>query len=114
MAWRKVTPKNAQLADGCGLGRNAGRYGVIVLTWEAFGPKYNLVYQVSGGLKVRIALFCLLAYPQFKTLMKNSTKSPCGDDTGCITAYNSQPEHVGRFFGFCRLYDGRKIWLSGA
>jgi hypothetical protein len=49
-------------------------YGVIVLTWEALGLSYNLVYQVSGGLTVLIALFCLLAYPQFEAPHKQFNK----------------------------------------
>ena len=49
-------------------------YGVIVLTWEALGLNYNLVYQVSGGLTVLIALFCLLAYPQFEAPHKQLNK----------------------------------------
>ena len=41
-------------------------YGLIVLTWETLGLTYNLVYLVSGGLCVGIALFAMLAYPQFE------------------------------------------------
>ena len=49
-------------------------YGVIVLTWETLGLGYNLVYLVSGGLTVLIALFCLLAYPQFQAPTRQHTK----------------------------------------
>ena len=41
-------------------------YGLIVLTWETFGLTYNLVYLVSGGLCLAIAVFAMLAYPQFE------------------------------------------------
>ena len=41
-------------------------YLLIVLSWESLGLSYNLVYLASGGLTVLIALFCLVAYPQFE------------------------------------------------
>jgi hypothetical protein len=41
-------------------------YGLIVLLWEPLGLTYNIVYMLSGGLTAAIALFCLLAYPQFE------------------------------------------------
>jgi hypothetical protein len=41
-------------------------YGLIVLLWEPLGLTYNIVYLLSGGLTAAIALFCLLAYPQFE------------------------------------------------
>ncbi len=40
-------------------------YGLIVLTWDRFDLSYNTVFLASGGLTVVLALFCLLAYPQF-------------------------------------------------
>ncbi|MCE8513390.1 MFS transporter [Ruegeria pomeroyi] len=40
-------------------------YGLIVLTWDRFELSYNTVFMAAGGLTVVIALFCLLAYPQF-------------------------------------------------
>ncbi|MDQ2091879.1 MFS transporter [Marimonas arenosa] len=41
-------------------------YGLIVLTWQTFDLSYNFVYLVSGGATALVALFCLLAYPQFE------------------------------------------------
>jgi predicted MFS family arabinose efflux permease len=41
-------------------------YGLIVLTWETLGLSYNIVYLLSGGFTAVVALFCLLAYPQFE------------------------------------------------
>ncbi len=41
-------------------------YGLIVLTWQSFDLSYNFVYLVAGGTTVALALFCLLAYPQFE------------------------------------------------
>ncbi|SLN62573.1 Major Facilitator Superfamily protein [Pseudoruegeria aquimaris] len=42
-------------------------YVLIVLLWDRLGLSYNAVYLATGGLTVAIALFCLLAYPQFET-----------------------------------------------
>lgn len=41
-------------------------YVLIVLTWQRFDLGYNFVYMVSGGFTVLVALFALLAYPQFE------------------------------------------------
>lgn len=41
-------------------------YGLLVVTWRAFELSYNLVYLVSGGITVAIAVVCLFAYPQFE------------------------------------------------
>jgi Major Facilitator Superfamily len=40
-------------------------YVLIVLMWEPLGLTYNLVFMVAGGTTAVLALFCLLAYPQF-------------------------------------------------
>ena len=42
-------------------------YGLIVLMWEPLGLTYNIVYMVAGGVTAAIALFALLAYPQFES-----------------------------------------------
>jgi len=41
-------------------------YGLIVLTWETLGLTYNAVYLLAGGTTAAMAIFCLLAYPQFE------------------------------------------------
>jgi Major Facilitator Superfamily len=41
-------------------------YVLIVLMWEPLGLTYNLVFMVAGGTTAALALFCLLAYPQFE------------------------------------------------
>ena len=41
-------------------------YGVLVAGWKALGFTYDSVYLVAGGATVLIALFCLLAYPQYE------------------------------------------------
>ncbi|WP_171235320.1 MFS transporter [Ruegeria sp. HKCCA6837] len=40
-------------------------YGLIVLTWERFDLSYNFVFMAAGGVSVLLALFSLIAYPQF-------------------------------------------------
>ncbi|MGR3616713.1 MAG: MFS transporter [Paracoccaceae bacterium] len=40
-------------------------YGLIVVTWERFDLAYNTVFLASGGFAALLALFCLIAYPQF-------------------------------------------------
>ncbi|SLN50036.1 MFS transporter [Pseudooctadecabacter jejudonensis] len=42
-------------------------YVLIVLTWEALGLSYSIVYWVSGGITAIVGVFCLLAYPQFES-----------------------------------------------
>ncbi|WP_237400474.1 MFS transporter [Rhodovulum visakhapatnamense] len=41
-------------------------YGLLVVTWKTFDLSYNFVYLASGGFTALVALFCLLAYPQFE------------------------------------------------
>lgn len=41
-------------------------YVLIVLTWQRFNLGYNFVYMVSGGFTALVALFVLVAYPQFE------------------------------------------------
>ncbi|PSL19985.1 MFS transporter [Shimia abyssi] len=41
-------------------------YVAIVLSWKRFDLSYNTVYMVGGGITVAIALYCLLAFPQFE------------------------------------------------
>ena len=39
---------------------------LIVLMWERLNLGYNLVFMTAGGVTAGMALFCLLAYPQFE------------------------------------------------
>jgi hypothetical protein len=41
-------------------------YGLIVMLWEPLGLTYNIVYMLSGGITAAIAIFALIAYPQFE------------------------------------------------
>jgi hypothetical protein len=48
-----------------GSGASLAAYAAIVILWEPLGLTYNIVYLVSGGLCAVIAVFCMVAYPQF-------------------------------------------------
>ena len=37
-----------------------------MLTWKTFDLSYGIVYAISGGLTVAIAVFVAFAYPQFE------------------------------------------------
>ncbi|MEX5729671.1 putative MFS family arabinose efflux permease [Rhodovulum iodosum] len=41
-------------------------YGLLVVTWQAFDLSYAFVYLSAGGFTAAVAVFCLLAYPQFE------------------------------------------------
>jgi hypothetical protein len=51
---------------GVGSGASLAAYGAIVFLWEPLGLTYDIVYMVSGGLCAAIAVFCMVAYPQFE------------------------------------------------
>ncbi len=40
-------------------------YGLIVLTWDRFDLSYNFVFMAAGSVTTLLAVFCLIAYPQF-------------------------------------------------
>ncbi len=41
-------------------------YVLLVLTWKAFDLSYNFVYLAAGGFTFLVAVYCILAYPQFE------------------------------------------------
>lgn len=49
-----------------GSGATLVAYLCIIVTWEALGLTYNIVYLMSGGFTAAVALFALMAYPQFE------------------------------------------------
>ncbi|WP_296420129.1 MFS transporter [Pseudooctadecabacter sp.] len=59
-------PQMLGLLIAVGSGATFLAYVLIVLTWEALGLSYSLVYWVSGGITAAVGVFCLLAYPQFE------------------------------------------------
>ena len=42
-------------------------YLLIVLSWDWLGLTYTIVYWLAGGFTTVVALFCLMAYPQFES-----------------------------------------------
>lgn len=49
-----------------GSGASLLSYGLLVATWDVFDLSYNTVYLISGGACVLIALYCMIAFPQFE------------------------------------------------
>ncbi len=41
-------------------------YLAIIAMWETLGLSYNIVYMVGGSVTVAIAIFAMVAYPQFE------------------------------------------------
>lgn len=60
-------PQVLGLLIAAGSGATFIAYVLIVLTWEALGLSYSIVYWVSGGITALIALFAMVAYPQFES-----------------------------------------------
>ncbi|MDW4551037.1 MFS transporter [Defluviimonas sp. D31] len=63
---KKRAPQTIGWIVAIGSGASMVAYGLIVATWKAFDLSYNLVYLVSGGLTLAIAVFAAFAYPQFE------------------------------------------------
>lgn len=63
---KKKAPQTLGWIVGVGSGASLLAYGLLVAMWKPLGLSYNLVYLVSGGATVLIALFCFFAYPQFE------------------------------------------------
>ncbi len=58
-------PKVLGWIVAAGSGASLVAYVALVALWDSLGLSYTLVYMVSGGLTAAIAVFALLAYPQF-------------------------------------------------
>ncbi|SEN77251.1 MFS transporter [Palleronia pelagia] len=41
-------------------------YSLLVVTWRAFDLSYATVYMLGGGATVLIAIYCMVAFPQFQ------------------------------------------------
>ncbi len=63
---KKRAPQILGWIVSIGSGASLLAYGLLVVTWKTFDLSYNFVYLTAGGITVAIALFCLLAYPQFE------------------------------------------------
>ncbi|MCR9149660.1 MAG: MFS transporter [Rhodobacteraceae bacterium] len=49
-----------------GSGASLVAYGLLVVTWKSYDLSYGLVYGIAGGVTLAIAVFAMLAYPQFE------------------------------------------------
>jgi hypothetical protein len=49
-----------------GSGASLLSYGLLVATWDLFQLSYNTVYLISGGACAAIAIYCMIAFPQFE------------------------------------------------
>jgi hypothetical protein len=50
-----------------GSGATLVAYALLVTTWQPLGLSFDVVYWVAGGTTAAVALFCLVAYPQFES-----------------------------------------------
>ncbi|WP_438987002.1 MFS transporter, partial [Marivivens donghaensis] len=41
-------------------------YLLVVMTWKSFDLSYNTVYLISGGFTALVAIYCIVAFPQFE------------------------------------------------
>jgi len=64
---KKKAPQTLGWLLSVGSGATLLAYLLIVLTWRAFDLSYDLVYWLAGGTTAAIALFCLIAFPQFES-----------------------------------------------
>lgn len=60
-------PQVLGILMGIGSGATLLAYLLIMATWETFDLSYDLVYWVSGGATVLIALACFFLFPQFES-----------------------------------------------
>ena len=49
-----------------GSGASLLSYGLLVATWDVFNLEYNTVYMIAGGACALIAIYCMVAFPQFE------------------------------------------------
>ncbi len=64
---KKKAPQALGWLLAIGSGATLLAYLLIVLTWRAYDLSFDLVYWVAGGVTAVIALFALVAYPQFES-----------------------------------------------
>ena len=41
-------------------------YVLVVMTWKSFDLSFNTVYLMSGGFTALVAIYCIVAFPQFE------------------------------------------------
>lgn len=49
-----------------GSGASLLSYGLLVATWDVFNLSYQTVYLLAGGACLVIAVYCMVAFPQFE------------------------------------------------
>lgn len=63
----KRAPQMLGWLTAAGSGATLVAYLLIVGTWKTYDLSYNFVYLAAGGFTTVVALFALLAYPQFES-----------------------------------------------
>ncbi len=63
---REEAPRKLGLLLATGSAATLASYGLIVLLWEPLGLTYNIVYLLAGGFTAAVAIFAMIAYPQFE------------------------------------------------
>lgn len=63
---KERAPRVLGILAAVGSGATLVSYGLIVLLWEPLSLSYNIVFLLSGGFTVAVALYCGLAFPQFE------------------------------------------------
>ncbi|NND20099.1 MAG: MFS transporter [Silicimonas sp.] len=63
---KKDAPRILGVIVAIGSGASLVSYGLLVATWDLFDLSYNTVYLISGGACAAIAIYCMMAFPQFE------------------------------------------------
>lgn len=63
---KKRAPQTLGWMVAAGSAATAVVYVIVVVLWEPLNLTYNIVYMVAGIVTAAIAVFCLLAFPQFE------------------------------------------------
>ena len=63
---KKRAPQVIGWIVAVGSGASLVAYGLIVLTWKLFDLEYNTVFMTAGLVTIAIALYAILAFPQFE------------------------------------------------
>lgn len=63
---KKQAPKTLGWLLAAGSAATLVAYGLIVLGWKRFDLSYGMVYMVGGGVTAAVAVYCMVAFPQFE------------------------------------------------
>ncbi|MFK7836550.1 MAG: MFS transporter [Sulfitobacter sp.] len=76
LQWLKIedAPRMLGWLMAAGSAATLVAYLAIIALWETWGLSYNAVYLVGGGITVVIAVFAMLAYPQFEAPTSQNKK----------------------------------------